>query len=57
MHFYEGDRDELYHVAADPSEQRDLAAQQPARTRELRSRLDDYLRSVNARFPVAAPKN
>jgi uncharacterized sulfatase len=57
VHFYEGDRDELYHLAADPSEQRDLAAQQPARTRELRSRLDDYLRSVNARFPVAAPKN
>lgn len=55
VHFYEGDRDELYHLAADPSERRDLAAQQPARRRELRSRLDEHLRSVGARFP-AAPK-
>jgi uncharacterized sulfatase len=54
VHFYAGDRDELYNLAVDPSEQRDLAAQQLAQARELRSRLDEHLRSVNARFPTAS---
>jgi arylsulfatase A-like enzyme len=57
VHFYEGDRDELYHLADEPSERRDVAASQPAKARELRSRLDATLRSVNARFPVPAPKS
>jgi hypothetical protein len=52
IHFYEDHRDELYHLAADLSEQRDLAAREPERARDLRRRLDDSLRSVNARFPT-----
>jgi uncharacterized sulfatase len=54
VHFYEGDRDELYDLAADPGEQRDLAVRDPARTRELRARLDAELRAVQARMPAAA---
>ncbi len=52
LHFYEDDRDELYHLPSDASEQRDLAAREPARARELRRRLDDHLRAVGARLPT-----
>ena len=54
VHFYEGDRDELYRLSADASEQRDLASQEPARARDLRRRLDESLRGMGARFPTAA---
>ena len=56
VHFYEGDRDELYHLAADPGEQRDLAAREPRRAKVLRNRLDSELHAMNARFPVAAAR-
>ena len=56
IHFYDGDRDELYHLAADPGEQRDLAAREPLRAQALRHRLDSELRAMNARFPVAAAR-
>ena len=51
LHFYEDKRDELYRLTADPSEQNNLAAQEPAKARELRARLDAELHSVNARLP------
>jgi uncharacterized sulfatase len=54
IHFYEEDRDELYHLTADPSEQRDLAVREPGRTKELRRRLDTYLHDVGARLPASA---
>ena len=52
VHFYEDDRDELYHLAADGSEQHDLAAKEPARAAALRRLLDLTLRDVGARFPT-----
>ncbi|MSU48197.1 MAG: arylsulfatase [Opitutus sp.] len=53
VHFYEGDHDELYRLSVDVSEQRDLAKLEPARARELRRRLDESLRAMDARFPTA----
>jgi uncharacterized sulfatase len=52
IHFYEDDRDELYHLERDPAEQRNLAAVERAKTSELRGRLDAELRAVNARLPM-----
>ncbi len=52
VHFYEDDRDELYHLADDLSEQRDLVVREPARRRELRRQLDEHLRTVGARLPT-----
>jgi arylsulfatase A len=52
IHFYEGNRDELYRLTTDPSEKTDLAAKEPAKARELRQRLDAYLNETNARLPV-----
>ncbi len=54
LHFYEGNRDELYHLSVDPSESRDLAASEPVQTRALRARLDAHLRTVGARLPVVS---
>ncbi len=54
VHFYEGNRDELYRLSADISEQRDLTKQEPARARELRRRLDDSLRDMGARYPTTS---
>jgi uncharacterized sulfatase len=54
VHFYENDRDELYRLSADVSEQNDLAAREPEKTRELRRELDEYLRKVRARLPQRA---
>ncbi|MEY4686945.1 MAG: Arylsulfatase, partial [Verrucomicrobiota bacterium] len=54
LHFYEDNRDELYDLAADPSEQRDLSTADPTRTRALRSRLESELRAQGARLPSRA---
>jgi hypothetical protein len=51
IHFYESGHDELYDLVVDVSEQRDLAAAEPARARELREQLDTHLKRVNARLP------
>jgi len=53
VHFYEDDRDELYDLAADPGEQRDLCRDRPERAWELRQALDGYLREVDARVPTS----
>jgi len=55
VHFYEDGRDELYDLANDVSETKDLAATQPERAKALRSRLDAWLKSVDAQFPTANP--
>jgi arylsulfatase A len=52
VQFHEVDRVELYDLTADPGEQRDLAAREPARAAELRVRLAEELRRVGARFPT-----
>ena len=52
LHFYENDRDELYRLTADLSQQKDQSAAEPARARALRQRLDAVLREQGARFAV-----
>jgi arylsulfatase A len=54
IHFYEGNRDELYQLSTDPSERNNLAARQPEKARELRVRLEKELRAMNSRLPSVA---
>ncbi|MEM9381374.1 MAG: sulfatase-like hydrolase/transferase [Planctomycetota bacterium] len=49
-----GSRVELYDLASDPLEQRDLAGSQPERARAMRDRLDAWRRSVAAEVPTEA---
>ena len=55
VHFYEDGRDELYDLGNDISETKDLAATQPDRTKALRTRLDAWLKSVDAQLPKPNP--
>jgi arylsulfatase A len=55
IRFYESDREELYHLRQDPSEERDLTPSQPARRKELSGRLDTWLKDVGAQMPVPRP--
>ena len=52
VHFYEDGRDELYDLANDIGETKDLAPSQPERAKALRTRLDAWLKSVDAQFPT-----
>ncbi len=51
LHYYEDDRVELYNLAEDLSETRDLAEQLPERAAELRRQLDQWLKQVDAQMP------
>ena len=55
VHFYEDGHDELYDLANDVSEAKDLAASQPERAKSLRTRLDAWLKSVDAQLPATNP--
>ena len=55
VHFYEDGRDELYDLGNDISETKDLAATQPDRAKALRTRLDAWLKSVDAQLPSPNP--
>ena len=55
VHFYEDGRDELYDLGSDVSESKDLAAAQPERAKALRTRLDAWLKSVDAQLPTPNP--
>ena len=55
VHFYEDGRDELYDLANDVSESKDLAANEPVRAKALRTRLDAWLKSVDAQLPTTNP--
>ena len=52
VHFYEDGRDELYDLANDVGETKDLATAQPAMAKTLRTRLDAWLKSVDAQLPT-----
>ncbi len=52
IHFYETGADELYDLASDPVENKNLAAQNPDRVAALRSQLETWQRSVGAKLPV-----
>ena len=50
-----GPRTELYHLADDLSETRDLAAARPEKTRELRAALEAWWQDTGAGFPTKNP--
>lgn len=52
---YETGALELFNIAKDPGERRDLAQQMPDKVKELDQRLTDYLASVNAQMPAINP--
>lgn len=55
IYYHEDGRNELYHLDDDPGEQHDLAAEMPERVGQMRSRLDDWLASTDAKFPSRDP--
>lgn len=54
IHFYEDDSYELYNVADDPGEQRDLSIQFPEKVLELQSELKRSMRETLAQEPIPA---
>ncbi|MFM8905723.1 MAG: sulfatase [Verrucomicrobiota bacterium] len=55
VHFYEDGRDELYNLAADVGEKNELSAKEPEVAKALRTRLDAWLKSVDAQLPTPNP--
>ena len=55
IYFYEDQRCELYNLAEDLGEQKDLSSLFPEQTTQLRQNLFDYLARVNARLPKNKP--
>lgn len=55
VHFYEDGSTELYNLAEDVGESRDLASEMPAKTAELLAKLDAWRASVGAQPPVQNP--
>jgi arylsulfatase A-like enzyme len=53
VRLYEAGHDELYDLANDPSEMRDLASINPGKKQELAMRLENWLKEVGAQMPVA----
>ncbi len=52
IHYHEDGRDELYHLATDPGEQKDLARAEPDLAKDLRAKLDAWLKATGAKFPT-----
>jgi len=52
VHFYEDGHDELYRVTIDPGERKDRMSAEPEKAKELRNRLEAWLKSVDAQLPV-----
>ena len=57
LEFFEDNRLELYQLADDPAETRNLASAEPERARALRQTLHDWRARVGARLPVANPQH
>lgn len=55
IHYWEDGRNELYNLPADAGEQRDLAAQEPARAAALWAELEAWLKEAGARLPRPNP--
>jgi arylsulfatase A-like enzyme len=56
IHYYEDGRKELYNLAVDISETKDLAAEQPEKVEQLGKELFDYLTEVGAKYPTPDPE-
>jgi arylsulfatase A-like enzyme len=55
IEFFEDGRVELYDLANDSSEIKDLADEMPERVEAMRSRLHEWQRAVDAKFPAPNP--
>lgn len=51
IHYYEDGRTELYNLESDLGERNDLATAEPNRASLMKTKLEDYLKSVGAKFP------
>ncbi len=56
LEFFDTGELELYNLAEDPGEQRNLAAQKPDKRQELVNALHTWQRQVGAKFPQGQPK-
>jgi arylsulfatase A len=56
IEFYEDNRLELFHLAEDPGEKRNLAHREAARAKKLHGMLADWRRSVDAAMPSPNPQ-
>ncbi|MFO0909196.1 MAG: sulfatase [Isosphaeraceae bacterium] len=55
LEYYDDGRTELYNLASDPGESRNVASDQPAVARRLRTTLHDWRREVDAQVPTINP--
>ncbi len=55
IHYWEDNRNELYHLAADVGERHDLAGQETARAAQLWRKLQAWLKETGARIPTSYP--
>jgi len=55
VEFFEDSHVELYHLSDDPEEKSDLVAKQPARTAELKMKLQAWRQSMGAQLPTPNP--
>ena len=55
IEFYHHDKVELYNLANDIGEQKNLATRQPEKTAELRAKLRAWQKSMKAKMPVPNP--
>ncbi|GIX00719.1 MAG: arylsulfatase [Pirellulaceae bacterium] len=56
IEFYEWDEVELYDLASDPGERRNLAEQMPEKTAALRAKLQAWQKQMHAKMPVPHPE-
>tara|TARA_R110002049_G_scaffold301303_1_gene493289 strand:+ start:387 stop:1988 length:1602 start_codon:yes stop_codon:yes gene_type:complete len=56
IHYYENNSDELYNLANDPYEQNNIAATNPEITKNLSNKLINWLKEVNAQYPLKDEK-
>ena len=56
IHYHEDGRDELYNLGNDVAEQNDLIAKNKKRGKQMRKKLDGWLKQTNAKFPKPDPK-
>ncbi len=57
LYFYDGDRSELYDLATDPGEQRNLARLMPEKAAGMRDQLKSSLKEMGAQLPARNPRS
>ena len=53
IHYWEDAHNELYDLAIDPFEQKDLSRTNPKETQRLNAKLLGWLKNANAKYPVS----